>query len=353
MKPSNQDIHILIVEDSPTQAEMLRLLLAEHGYSARVAQNGEEALVLIHSSAPSLVISDIVMPGIDGYELCKALHNNPLTSDIPVLLLTQLDRPGDILRALECGAASFITKGSSEEYLVDKINELLEGSKVDNHQLLCHNDLVDYCGERFEITASREKILSLLIATYEAAVGKNKELMSAQFELKELNFRLEEALEEVRELSLHDPLTGLPNRRMLDINAAYSLARAQRLDSEFGVMMMDIDHFKKYNDTFGHDAGDMILASFAGILSEATRKTDLVVRYGGEEFLILLNDFDLEGAKIFAERLRVDISTSTEITASIGIAWYQNDSDFDSVVKRADEAMYRAKHNGRNRVEVS
>jgi diguanylate cyclase (GGDEF)-like protein len=342
---------ILIVEDSPTQAEQLRCLLEKHGYTVEIARSGEEALELIGMSVPALVISDIVMPGMDGYELCRILHQNPYTWTIPVILLTQLDSSRDILRALESGADSFIAKTSGEEHLIAKIVDINRGIGGDTQRLTFHNNQVAYCGENFNITAGRERILSLLISTYEAAVSKNKELMTAQNELKELNLKLEIALEEVRDLSLHDPLTGLSNRRMLDIGAAGSLARAQRTGDPFGVIMLDIDLFKKYNDTYGHDAGDRILEQMAEILGKNIRITDLAVRYGGEEFLILLNDFEIEGTLILAERLRSCTQNETGITASLGIAWFQADSTFDAVVKRADEALYTAKHNGRNRLE--
>lgn len=342
---------ILIVEDSPTQAEQLHYLLAKHGYSAAIARSGEEALELIQRTAPALVISDIVMPGMDGYTLCAALRRNPDTSALPVILLTQLDSPRDILRALESGADSFITKTSGGERLIAKVADMIGGIGRDNHQILHHGNQVTYHGENFLIATGREKILSLLISTYEAAVSKNRELVAAQNELKELNLKLELALEEVSELSLHDPLTGLANRRMLDISATGSMARAQRTGTLFGVIMLDIDYFKKYNDTYGHDAGDRLLETMSGILRQEVRNTDLAVRYGGEEFLILLNDFEHDGTLVFAERIKVYIAMVTSITISMGIAWYQGDSSFDAVVKRADEALYAAKHNGRNRVE--
>ncbi len=307
---------ILIVEDSPTQAEQLRYLLSKRGYPARIARSGEEALALIRSSAPALVISDIVMPGMDGYELCTALRQDPDSSTIPVILLTQLDSARDILRALESGADSFVTKTSSEEHLIGAIEDILGAIDSDTRLLSCHSNQVIYHGESFLISSGREKILSLLVATYEAAVSKNKELIAAQNDLKEINLKLEVALEEVRELSLHDPLTGLANRRMLDIGVAGSLARAHRSNIPFGVIMMDIDHFKKYNDTYGHDAGDRILETVSEILKEEVRSTDLAVRYGGEEFLVLLNDFEHDGALAFAERIKVYISMKAEITVA-------------------------------------
>lgn len=203
-------------------------------------------------------------------------------------------------------------------------------------------------------------MLDLLISSYESSVIKNQELHEAQQSLRELNLDLEIALEESKEaklkaeeLSLHDPLTGLANRRFLDIAAANCMARVNRFSSTFSVLMMDIDHFKAYNDTKGHAEGDRILIKAAAVLNNNIRATDLVARYGGEEFVQLMTDSDLNSAVISAERIRLMIAEDLGITISIGVAQYQLGQSFESVVKAADNALYAAKRNGRNRVEVN
>lgn len=165
------------------------------------------------------------------------------------------------------------------------------------------------------------------------------------------NVRLQE---KTKALSLEDPLTGIANRRLLDLILEKTIARADRFGEELSVIMADIDHFKLYNDTFGHQEGDKVLCQVASILSEETRKTDLVVRFGGEEFLVLLPDADLNQAKNKAESIRLSIETKSSVCASLGVASYQSGlTTKDSLILRADQALYEAKRGGRNRVCAS
>jgi len=160
--------------------------------------------------------------------------------------------------------------------------------------------------------------------------------------------------EETRELSLHDPLTGLANRRMMGIVFERCLARAKRFGSSFSIIMLDLDNFKKYNDAHGHTEGDMMLIKIAGILSEEVRDLDLVARYGGEEFLILLPDTDITIACKVAERIRKAVETKTAITLSLGVTFcHTGILTMKDFIKMADDALYHAKQKGKNRVEVS
>jgi two-component system cell cycle response regulator len=160
--------------------------------------------------------------------------------------------------------------------------------------------------------------------------------------------------EETRELSLHDPLTGLANRRMISIVFERSLARAKRFGSTFSIVMLDLDNFKKYNDTHGHTEGDMLLVKVAGILSEEVRALDLVARYGGEEFLILLPETDVSIACKVAERIRKAVETKTAGTLSLGVtSCYPGILTMKDFIKKADDALYNAKQKGKNRVEIS
>lgn len=364
-------ISVLVVEDSATQAEQLRSVLEGHGNSVRVASNGRVALEMIAENPPTLVISDIVMPEMDGYQLCAALRSHGETRDLPVLLLTALSSPKDILRALECGADSFIIKPYSNGYLLTRMEALLASlqRRARDGEDGCE---VRFGNEHFRIIAGRQRILDLLVCTYESTVMKNRELLEAQKELRESHLRLEIALEEVTEtqrealalaeenrrlydemkqLSLHDPLTGLPNRRMLDISLDTCMARAIRFGSVFCVLLLDIDFFKKYNDTNGHDAGDRILIRLAATLKRCTRMTDLAARYGGEEFIILMGDTSREGGVAFAERVRTVVQDDVGVTVSIGVAQYRPGIPLTALIKAADDALYLAKDLGRNRVE--
>lgn len=168
--------------------------------------------------------------------------------------------------------------------------------------------------------------------------------------------------EHTRELSLRDPLTGLANRRLMHIELDKNFARAKRLHRPFSVIMLDLDHFKDFNDAHGHDAGDRLLADLAGIIRRETREMDLAVRYGGEEFLVVLPETGLKHAKIAAERIRTSVmktefgssagGTPAHATVSAGVATYREDiAGHDELVRMADQAMYAAKEHGRNRME--
>ena len=159
--------------------------------------------------------------------------------------------------------------------------------------------------------------------------------------------------EETRDLALHDPLSGLANRRLLDIEFEKSFAKAKRYGNELSAIMADIDYFKEYNDTYGHEAGDRMLAKIAGIFLGGIRETDLAVRYGGEEFFILLPQTGLAEAVELAERIRKAVEAEAEITVSMGLSVFRKEmKNREEIIREADEALYRAKKNGKNRVEV-
>jgi len=158
--------------------------------------------------------------------------------------------------------------------------------------------------------------------------------------------------EETKALTLHDPLTGLANRRLMDIVLKRNISRAKRHKRPLSVIMLDIDRFKKYNDTYGHSRGDEVLADVAGVLTKETRDIDLAVRYGGEEFLLVLSETGIMAARETAERIRRSIEAKTEVTVSLGVSAYTADSTETDLVETADRALYKAKQNGRNRVEV-
>jgi len=158
--------------------------------------------------------------------------------------------------------------------------------------------------------------------------------------------------EETKKVSLYDPLTGLANRRMMDIMLEKNFARSVRLDKPLSAIMLDIDYFKQYNDSLGHNAGDSLLISLSAILLKETRKIDLVVRYGGEEFLILMPDTEKSKAAEVAERMRKKVEDALVVTISLGVATYNKDMKTEEdLVFQADKALYQAKRNGRNRVE--
>jgi diguanylate cyclase (GGDEF)-like protein len=186
----------------------------------------------------------------------------------------------------------------------------------------------------------------------------NKELSRLQRELLSANRRLKAREQQIRELSLTDPLTGLGNRRRLDESIETAISHATRHQRPLSVMMIDIDHFKEINDNFGHDSGDRALRAFADALKQHSRKSDLVARFGGDEFIILMPESDLHQAKATAERVGEKVAQmkvppiDRPITASFGVAQMVDGDSAESLLARSDAAMYLAKAKGRNRVEV-
>jgi signal transduction histidine kinase/DNA-binding response OmpR family regulator len=187
----NESVTILVVEDSPTQAEALRAVLEEHNYRVVVAGNGEEALGMIRQTRPIVVVSDILMPKMDGYELCKKIKTDDNLRQIPVILLTALSDPKDVVRGLEVGADNFMTKPFNEQYLVSQIRYLLE-NPIPEEVGQAGDVTILFEGQTYSITSDRLQILNLLLSTYKTAVQKNKELARTQDDLLKLNEELEE-----------------------------------------------------------------------------------------------------------------------------------------------------------------
>ena len=188
--PDNRG-RILIAEDSPTQAEQLEHLLVTNGYTVAVVGNGQEALEAVRKEKPTLIISDIMMPAMDGYELCRSVKSEPGLKDIPVMLLTSLSDPADIIRGLLCAADNFIVKPYRESELLNRIEYILVNRELRQHEKSQLGVDIFFAGQRHLITSDRLQILDLLFSTYETAVQKNHELLKAQDELKRLNKELE------------------------------------------------------------------------------------------------------------------------------------------------------------------
>ena len=189
-------IEILVVEDSPTQAEQLRFILEAGGFGVSVASNGKEALAHLLTHQPDIVVSDIIMPEMDGYELCKQIRTNPNHRDIPVVLVTTLSDPTDVIKGLEVGATNFITKPYDEKFLISRIQYLIANRDLRKDSKAEMGISVYFSGQNYHITAERLQILDLLLSTYENAYRQNCELLAIQEELTALNERLEETVQE-------------------------------------------------------------------------------------------------------------------------------------------------------------
>jgi len=212
-----EPIDVLIVEDSPTQAESLKYLLERNHYKVIVAENGKQALARFNERKPTLVISDIVMPEMDGFELCKQIKLDENNGDVPVILLTSLSSSEDVLEGLACGADNFITKPYNEDYLISSVENILTSRKLRKGGRVRIGVEITFGGKKRFVTADQQQMLTLLISTYEAAVQRNSELVKAQNELSSMNERLDETVRERTERIRHltSVLQGIRNVNQL------------------------------------------------------------------------------------------------------------------------------------------
>jgi two-component system cell cycle sensor histidine kinase/response regulator CckA len=241
---ANNQAEILIVEDSPTQAEQLKYILEEEGHHISVAYNGKEALSSINKHKPTIVVSDIVMPEMDGYQLCRHIKTEEKLDEIPVILLTALSDPKDVVRGLECGADNFIVKPYDEKYLLSRIQYILTNLELRKKEKTQLGVQLFFGGRKYFITSERQQILDLLLSTYETAVQKNNELIKAQDELRTLNDKLEEKVGE-RTVALEAEII---ERKRVEENLRKSergLNEAQRI-AQLGNWEWDIEKNEVY-----------------------------------------------------------------------------------------------------------
>ena len=352
---------VLIVEDIATEAFTLRKVLERADYQVTLATTGQEALRLLAMREFRLVITDIDMPGMDGYEMCLAIKDSLHTRTIPVILLTTLSSPANILQGLKCKADYYLTKPYTPSLLLARVQTLLERPPTppdaDAEPLP-----VALEGHEHLVTAGRRQMVNLILSTYECAVQQNRELIATQAELNRRNEQLRDqqeklrlANEQLQALATTDGLTGLKNHRTFKERLEEEFQRAVRYHLPLSLMLLDVDRFKAFNDTHGHPAGDEVLRRVAKHLTESTRNTDFVARYGGEEFVVLLPFTHQQAALALAERTRAAIAGANwelrAVTASFGVATLGADtSTAAALVKVADEALYHSKEHGRNRV---
>jgi diguanylate cyclase (GGDEF)-like protein len=287
--------NILVVDDNPDKLGLLEAALHLAGYNVRTAVDGEEALEVIDSYRPDLVITDVMMPKMNGYDLAERIRANPQTRFIPVILQTAAGYGReDIRRGSEAGALGFITDPTDLPLLLARARTLLD-----------FRSYLDTC----------------------------------------------------EQAALTDHLTGLANRRRFDRHLEQEVARTERYGHPFCLLFLDIDNFKNVNDTFGHNAGDEALRRLGKTLLEGIRGIDLAARIGGEEFAVILVETNQEGGLEVAERLRegiknMPIPVAGHITASIGVAVCPSHAkNVRDLMGGADAALYEAKRAGRDRVE--
>ncbi|MFK3778412.1 PleD family two-component system response regulator [Agrobacterium sp. NPDC089420] len=445
---------VLVVDDIPANVKLLEARLLAEYFDVVTAEDGFKALALCDEEQVDIILLDIMMPGMDGFEVCERLKANPKTAHIPVVMVTALDQPSDRVRGLKAGADDFLTKPVNDLQLIARVKSLVRLKAVSDElrlraetarqigiEEMLRSDgltqtpgrvlvadgrassqerivralkpvadvdavtepqaaLLKAAGNPFELvivnsnfedydplrlcsqlrSLERTRFLPLLLVAEQGAddmvaraldLGVNdyilrpidpNELVArslTQIRRKRYNEHLRLNLQHTMELAIVDGLTGLNNRRYLDNHLKILFDRAAVRGRPISICMTDIDRFKLVNDTYGHDVGDEVLREFAARIRSTVRGADLACRYGGEEFVVVMPDTPIEQAASVAERLREivedkpfyvrSIDRELSITASLGIATSSGAFGApDELLKRADKALYEAKHAGRN-----
>jgi diguanylate cyclase (GGDEF)-like protein len=302
-------MRILVVDDDPLSRRLVEAAVTRLGHDATTAEDGQAAWQCITQDRPEVLITDLVMPRVDGLELCRQVRADTGAGYTYIILATVLGAAQDVVRGMEAGA---------DDYLIKP---------------------VDLFALQTRLIAARR--------------------------VTDLHAELVRHRAQLAHLARHDPLTGLANRRSMEADLETLQARSQRYGRGFAVAMCDLDHFKAYNDTYGHQAGDQILRTVAATLVEVLRLGDGVYRYGGEEFLLVLPEQTLDGALVAVERVRRAVEQlaighaaagpEDRLTMSVGIAAVEPGRaiTIKELLEQADAALYRAKAAGRNRIAVA
>jgi two-component system cell cycle response regulator len=444
---------VLVVDDIPANVKLLEARLGAEYFEVSTANSGEQALAKIAKEAPDIVLLDVMMPGMDGFEVCRRIKTNPESAHLPVVMVTALDQVSDRIQGLEAGADDFLTKPVNDlalfarvrslvrlktmvdelrlrqatgesmglgeaatrsfneppgrgrilvvedreqsvarvrenlasEHDVDFVSQTTEAvvrAKGGDYDLVIASLALDkqdglrFCATLRSLEATRQTPILAVIDEGDTKrmvraldIGVNDYLMRpierhelsarvrTQLRRRRYAERLKQSLQLSLELAITDQLTGLFNRRYMSRHLSTLLSEGAKPVS---FLMLDVDFFKQINDTYGHDVGDEVLKEFANRISANVRGIDLACRFGGEEFVVVMPDTDLSFAYLVAERLRQSVADAPfvlngearqlPVTISIGVAASQNGDTPEVLLKRADQALYRAKREGRNRV---
>lgn len=346
-------IEILIVEDCPTQASALRQILEQEKFQVTWAHHGKEALEMLRQFHPALVISDILMPEMDGFELCRRIKAKTCWQDIPIMLLTSLSSREDILHGLNCGAEHLITKPYNDDLLINRIEHILLNRDIKKANQTPQGVEIVFGGQKHFINADPGQLLSLLISTFESAVAKNQELEASNQQLARAMDLLEKQAAELEALSFQDGLTGLYNRRGFLTLAEHQIKLASRTQTPLFLLFADLDDLKYINDTFGHAMGDQALMAAGRILQTTCRQSDLVARMGGDEFAVLHFCAAKDCTEAIMNRVQAHLQEYNattqdrlfQLSLSVGYAWYdpRYPLSLQELLREADEMMYARK----------
>lgn len=317
---------LLVVDDDPAQLKLLQRLLSKGEHEVLTASNGKEALRIVLTDEPRIVVTDLVMPEMSGQDLCRALRQHEGVRFVYIIAASAKSRKDCIISAFDAGADDFVSKPIQADELLARIR-----------------------------AADR------IVGAESALARRTREVHRINAEMAMAHQKLNLAHEKLRRMATTDELTGLLNRREGFSKLAEFIESSSRYGYELACVMLDIDHFKRFNDTHGHAAGDYVLRETARVLRASTRATDRVCRVGGEEFLIICQGVGAEGALACAEHVRISVEAATfayegaklNVTISLGgAAWRKGVSTPDELIRLADDALYISKRNGRNRVTM-
>ena len=312
MNKNPEQSKILVVDDIPLNRKLQKTYLESVGYQVVLANDGLEALQRIEEESPDLILLDVMMPKMNGFQVCRRVKSLENTRFIPIIMVTALNEIEDKVKGVEAGADDFISKPFNKLELLARVKSLLR---------------IKHLHDELEL--------------------KVKELEIAQSKLIQL--------------AITDGLTELYNYRYFKEQLTQEIIRAKRHNNNLSIAMIDIDYFKNYNDTHGHPAGDLVLKTIAELLRNNIRKIDIAARYGGEEFALILAETDKQAASFVANKIKnliekqkfayEETQPNGKLTISMGIATFPDDAiSLDALVKMADQRLYRAKKAGRNRV---
>jgi two-component system, cell cycle response regulator len=323
-KPSPIDVEesfcILAVDDDPLTLQSLKTLLEKNSTIILTAGNGDEALHLAIHHQPDLIITSWHLPDMSGIEFCRILRKTEFAKHLYIIMLTANESDDELVQAFEAGADDYVGKPFSPKVLEARIRG---GKRIVRYQGKMHQDRVVIQNYADKLTAVNKKFHTM---------------------------------------AMTDPLTGLPNRRYAMEQLQEMMSESTRFGNTLSCIMIDIDHFKQINDTYGHDCGDIVLKKISAIFKMKSRTSDTISRIGGEEFLVISDRNSLHETVVFAERLRKEIADheialigrTIRISISLGVAIMTPDmSEGNALMMLADRALYSAKKNGRNRVEIA